>query len=189
MTLVQTLKASAAGAAFLAVLASTAIAATPAAPAAPPAPAPVKWARSIPFSLALQAANAALACGESYGSHLSVGVMDISGQFKVLFTPDNATLVGEHVLVKKMQATLLLQKATSPLFNEVARPKRAESDAQTQIMDRVVPAFGVISPGAVPLFAGGDFVGVVGVGGATTPGDVDTKCGQAGADAIKDQLN
>jgi len=185
----RSIEVLAAGAAVMALLATTATAAAPPAPpAAPTAPEPVKWARSIPFSLALKAANAALECGESYGSHLSVGVMDISGHFKVLYTPDNATLVGEHVLVKKMQAALLLQKATSPLFNEVQRPKRAESDVQTQIMDRVVPAFGVISPGAEPLFAGGDFVGVVGVGGATTPGDVDTKCGLAGADAIKDDL-
>ncbi len=56
------------------------------------------------------------------------------------------------------------------------------------MLERIAPGMAVVSPGGVPLFAGKDFVGVIGVGGATTPGDVDNKCAQAGADKIKDRL-
>jgi uncharacterized protein GlcG (DUF336 family) len=149
---------------------------------------PAKWARSIPFALAKEAAEAALKCAEDLGSHTSVGVMDTSGHFKVLFTPDNATLVGEHVLIKKMNAALLLQKDTSPEFAKVQRPERAETGTLSNVLERIAPGEALISPGGLPIFAGGDFVGVIGVAGATTPGDIDTKCPQVGLDKIKDRL-
>lgn len=147
----------------------------------------VKWVRSIPFNLALEGALAAMACGDAAGSHVSVGVMDIAGQMKVLLVPDGATLVGENVLPRKMYAALLLQKDTSPIVLKTVRPERSETGVTGNVLDRVSPG-SVISPGGVALFAGDDFVGVLGVGGATTPGDVDTKCAQAGADKIKDRL-
>ena len=161
--------------------------------AAPAAPAPepgskVKWARSIPFALAKEAADAALACAEKGGSHTSVGVMDISGHFKVLYTPDDATLVGYDVLIKKMNAALLRQKETSAERALTKPPARAETDTLSNVMEKIAPGMALISPGGVPLFAGEDFVGVLGVAGATTPGDLDTVCAQAGADKIKDRL-
>ncbi len=158
------------------------------APAPATAAEEVKWVRSIPFNLALEGALAAMACGDAAGSHVSVGVMDFSGQMKVLLVPDNATLVGENVLPRKMYAALLLQQATSPIVLKTSRPERSETGITGNVLDRISPG-SVISPGGVPLFAGKDFVGVLGVGGATTPGDVDTKCAQAGADKIKDRLN
>ena len=93
----------------------------------------------------------------------SVGVMDISGHMKVLFTPDDATLVGEHVLIKKMNAALLLQKDTSPEFAKVQRPARAETGTLSNVMEQIAPGMALISPGGLPIFAGGDFVGVIGV--------------------------
>ena len=162
-----------------------------AAPAAAPAPVPgskVKWVRSIPFALAKEAAEAALACAEKGGSHTSVGVMDISGHFKVLYTPDDATLVGWDVLIKKMNAALLRQKETSAERALTKPPARAETDTLSKVMERIAPGMALISPGGLPLFAGDDFVGVIGVAGATTPGDLDTVCAQAGADKIKDRL-
>lgn len=162
-----------------------------AAPAAAPGPQPgskVKWVRSIPFALAKEAADAALACAEKGGSHTSVGVMDISGHFKVLYTPDDATLVGWDVLIKKMNAALLRQKETSAERALTKPPARAETDTLSNVMEKIAPGMALISPGGVPLFAGDDFVGVMGVAGATTPGDLDTVCAQAGADKIKDRL-
>jgi len=171
-------------AACVAVLASAAPCS--AAPAA--APAPVKWVRSISFDLAKEAAEAALACAEKGGSRTSVGVMDISGHFKVLYTPDNATLVGYDVLIKKMNAALLRQKETSAERALTKPPARYETDTLSNVLDRIAPGMALISPGGLPLFAGDDFVGVIGVAGATTPGDLDTVCAQAGADKIKDRL-
>jgi uncharacterized protein GlcG (DUF336 family) len=172
----------AAGAALLAGAAS-------AAPAPAPASAPVKWARSIPFALAKEAAEAALKCAEDLGSHTSVGVMDVSGHFKVLYTPDDATLVGQHVLIKKMNAALLLQKDTSPEFAKVQRPARAETGTLSNVLEQIAPGMALISPGGLPIFSHGEFVGVIGVAGATTPGDIDAKCPQVGLDKIKDRLD
>ncbi len=131
---------------------------------------------------------AALACSESFGSHTSVGVMDIAGQWKVLLVPDNHTMIGLKVLPEKMNAALLRQQATKDMVALSKPPNRAEIDTSGNVLERIAPGMAVVSPGGVPLFAGKDFVGVIGVGGATTPGDVDNKCAQAGADKIKDRL-
>ncbi len=148
----------------------------------------VKWVRSIPYSLALEAAQAAMACSERLGSHTSVGVMDFTGGWKVLLVPDNATLIGQKVLPEKMNAALLRQGKTKDMVALSKPPARAEIDTSGNVLERIAPGMAVVSPGAVPLFAGKDFVGVIGVGGATTPGDVDNVCAQAGADKIADRL-
>jgi uncharacterized protein GlcG (DUF336 family) len=188
-TLSKTIAVAACAAAMVGAPSMAALAKAPAAAPAPAPAAPVHWVRSISFALAKEAADAALKCAEEGGSHTSVGVMDISGHFKVLYTPDDATLVGYDVLIKKMNAALLLQQDTSPEFKKVQRPARAETGTLSNVLDRIAPGMALISPGGLPIFAGKDFIGVIGVAGATTPGDWDTKCPQAGLDAIKDRLN
>jgi uncharacterized protein GlcG (DUF336 family) len=185
----KTFALAACAAALIAGPSAFAAPAKPAAAAAPAPPAEVHWVRSISFALAKEAADAALKCAADGGSNTSVGVMDISGHFKVLYTPDNATLVGYDVLIKKMNAALLLQQDTSPEFKKVQRPARAETGTLSNVLDRIAPGMALISPGGLPIFAGKDFIGVIGVAGATTPGDLDTKCPQVGLDAIKDRLN
>jgi uncharacterized protein GlcG (DUF336 family) len=178
---------------LLGVSAAMAAPARPAAapPAAAPA-APVKFVRSIPFSLALKGATAALACAERFGSHTSVGVMDVAGNWKVLFVPDNNTMIGYKVLPLKMNAALMRQAPTGPTVAQSKPPARAEIDTSGNVLERIAPGFAVISPGAEPLFVGEgkdrEFVGVIGVGGATTPGDVDNVCAREGAAAIMAEL-
>ena len=168
--------------------------AKPAAPAAVSAPAaPVKFVRSIPFSLALEGALAALQCAERMGSHTSVGVMDVAGRWKVLLVPDNNTLIGYTVLPEKMNAALMRQGSTGAMVALSKPPARAEIDTSGNVLERIAPGFAVVSPGGEPLFAGEgkdrEFVGVLGVGGATTPGDVDNVCAREGVAKIKDRLN
>jgi uncharacterized protein GlcG (DUF336 family) len=179
-------------AALLSATVAPSIAAPAKAAPPPPPPAEVKWVRSIPFSLALEGALAALQCAERMGSHTSVGVMDIAGNWKVLLVPDNATMIGYKVLPTKMNAALMRQAPTSPTVEQSKAPARAEIDTSANVLERIAPGFAVISRGGVPLFAGEgkdrEFVGVLGVGGATTPGDVDTTCANEGANKIKDRL-
>ena len=84
----------------------------------------VKWQRSIPYNLALEAAQAALKCSLDNGFPASVGVMDFAGQLKILLVPDNATLIGQRVLIKKMNAALMRQAPTSPTVTQSKPPAR-----------------------------------------------------------------
>lgn len=155
---------------------------------AAPAAAPVKWPRSIPYSLALEAAQATLECTLAKGFPASVGVMDFDGQLKILLVPDGATLIGQRVLIKKMNATVLRQGDTAAMVALTTAPGvRAEIDTSSNVLERIAPGFAVVSPGAVPLMAGKEFVGVLGIGGADGP--VDTQCPLVGLAKIKDRLN
>jgi len=158
--------------------------------AAPAAPA-VKWQRSIPYSLALEGAQAALKCSQDAGFNASVAVMDFAGQLKILLVPDGATLIGQKVLIKKMNATLLRQQDTAAMVALTTTPgARAEIDTSSNVLERIAPGMAVVSPGAVPLFIGSgptrEFVGVLGVGGAN--GKIDTDCPVAGLAKIQDRL-
>jgi uncharacterized protein GlcG (DUF336 family) len=158
----------------------------------PPSPAEQKWVHSIPFSLALEGALAALQCAERMGSHTSVGVMDVAGNWKVLLVPDNNTMIGYKVLPTKMNAALMRQASTGPTVAQSKPPARAEIDTSANVLERIAPGFAVISPGGEPLFFGEgktrEFVGVLGVGGATTPGDIDNVCAKEGVAKIQDRL-
>ena len=173
-------------------LSAAALLGSASASAAPAAPA-VKWQRSIPYNLALEAAQAALKCSIDNGFNASVGVMDFAGQMKILLVPDGATLIGQKVLIKKMNATLLRQGDTAAMVALTTAPGvRAEIDTSSNVLERIAPGMAVVSPGAVPIFAGGntpttrEFVGVLGVGGANGP--VDTKCPVEGLAKIADRL-
>jgi uncharacterized protein GlcG (DUF336 family) len=159
--------------------------------AAPAAAPPVKWVRSIPLSLALEAAQAALKCSQDNGFNASVGVMDFAGQLKVLLVPDGATLIGQKVLIKKMNATLLRQQDTGAMVALTTAPgARAEIDTSSNVLERIAPGMAVVSPGAEPIFIGSgpsrEFVGVLGVGGANGP--IDLKCPKDGLAKIQDRL-
>ena len=172
-------------------LSAAALLASGSASAAPAAPAPVKWQRSIPYNLALEAAQAALKCSLDNGFPASVGVMDFAGQMKILLVPDNATLIGQKVLIKKMNATLLRQQDTAAMVALTTVPGvRAEIDTSSNVLERIAPGMAVVSPGAVPIFIGSgptrEFVGVLGVGGANGP--IDTKCPVDGLAKIQDRL-
>ena len=174
-------------------LSAAALLGSASAPAALAAPAPVKWQRSIPYNLALEAAQAALKCSQDNGFNASVGVMDFAGQLKILLVPDGATLIGQKVLIKKMNAALLRQGDTASMVALTTTPGvRAEIDTSSNVLERIAPGMAVVSPGAVPIFVGGsdpktrEFVGVLGVGGANGP--VDTECPLVGLAKIQDRL-
>ena len=172
-------------------LSAAALLGSASASAAPAAPAPVKWQRSIPYALALEAAQAALKCSQDNGFNASVGVMDFAGQMKILLVPDGATLIGQKVLIKKMNAALLRQGDTAAMVALTTAPgARAEIDTSSNVLERIAPGMAVVSPGGVPIFIGAgptrEFVGVLGVGGAN--GKVDTDCPLVGVAKIQDRL-
>ena len=158
------------------------------------APAPV-WVRSIPVDLALEGAKAALAACK--GKHASVGVVDHDGHMIVQFVDDYATMVGQKALPMKLHAAVIRQSSTQEMSDHTTTKIAPEVDWEAKIIDRFNDG-ALISPGAIPLFIGSgpsrQFVGALGVAGATAPGagvgivGDDERCARAGVAAIADRL-
>ncbi|HSB80925.1 MAG TPA: heme-binding protein [Candidatus Methylomirabilis sp.] len=134
----------------------------------------------LPLSLATEAAQGALAACEAKGFHISVAVTDQAGLVRVLLRDDKA---GPHTLDssrKKAYTATSLGLATGVLTKIVTEHPAAAGlkDMNQQIL---------IMQGGLPITAGADVIGGIGVGG-TPGGDTDEACARAGLDKIKDRL-
>jgi uncharacterized protein GlcG (DUF336 family) len=136
--------------------------------------------RVLPLSLAREAAQAALSACEARGFHISVAVTDQSGLVRVLLRDDAA---GAHTLdssTKKAYTATSLGLSTAALTKIVVEHPDAAGlkDMNGNIL---------IMPGGLPIKAGTEVIGGIGVGG-TPGGDTDEACARAGLDKIADHL-
>jgi uncharacterized protein GlcG (DUF336 family) len=134
----------------------------------------------LPLTLATEAAQAALAACEQKGFRISVAVTDRSGLVRVLLRDDGA---GPHTLEsssKKAYTATSLGLPTGVLAKIVAEHPDAAGlrDMNTKIL---------ILQGGLPIKAGAEILGGIGVGG-TPGGDTDEACARAGLDKIMDRL-
>jgi uncharacterized protein GlcG (DUF336 family) len=134
----------------------------------------------LPLSLATEAAQAALAaCGQK-GYHVSVAVTDRSGLVRVLIRGDQA---GPHTLDssrRKAYTSASLGRSTGELAKLIAGNPTVEGlrDMNEKIL---------ILGGGLPIKAGEEVIGGIGVGGS--PGaDKDEACARAGLDKIRGRL-
>ena len=134
----------------------------------------------LSLSLATEAARGALAACEHRGFHVSVAVTDQAGLVRVLLRDDKAAPHTLDSSVKKAYTAASLGLSTSTL---------------TKIFLEHPDAFGLrdmnekilIMQGGLPIKAGAEVVGGIGVGG--TPGGVtDEACARTGLDTISDRL-
>ena len=136
--------------------------------------------RSIGSALALEAASAASAECLGKGYRVSAAVVDRAGQLKAHLRADGA---GPHTLDtsrKKAFTAATLRTPTTALLELVQKNPGAQT---LPLMEGVL-----ILGGGLPIRAGSDVVGAIGVGGAPG-GHLDDQCAQAGIDKIKDRLN
>ena len=134
----------------------------------------------LPLSLATEAAQAALAACEQKGFQISVAVTDRSGLVRVLLRDDAA---GPHTLdssTKKAYTATSLGLPTGVLAKIVIEHPDA---AGLKDMNGMI----LIMPGGLPIKAGTEVIGGIGVGG-TPGGDTDEACARAGLDKIADRL-
>jgi uncharacterized protein GlcG (DUF336 family) len=134
----------------------------------------------LPLSLATEAAQGALAACERKGFQISVAVTDQSGLVRALLRDDKA---GPHTLdssMKKAYTATSLGLSTGVLTKIVADHPDAASlrDMNEKIL---------IMQGGLPIKAGAEVIGGIGVGG-TPGGDTDEACARAGLDKIMDRL-
>jgi uncharacterized protein GlcG (DUF336 family) len=134
----------------------------------------------LPLSLAVEAAQAALAACEEQGYRVSVTVTDRAGLVRAQIRGNQA---GPHTLDssgRKAYTSASLGRSTGELAKMVAGNPVVEGlrDMNEKIL---------LLAGGLPIKAGEETVGGIGVGGAPG-GEKDEACAQAGIDKIKNRL-
>ena len=136
--------------------------------------------RQISLSLAQAAAQAAVEQCRADGFRVSAAVVDRAGHLKALLRDDDT---GPHTLDsarRKAFTALSFRTSTGELAGRVANnPEAANLE---DISDELL-----ILAGGLPIMAGEEVVGGLGVGGAPG-GDRDEACAQAGIQAITNQV-
>jgi uncharacterized protein GlcG (DUF336 family) len=136
--------------------------------------------KTLPLALAVEAAQAALVTCTQQGHRVSVAVVDRAGLVRALLRGDGA---GPHTLdssSRKAYTSSSLRLTTMELARMVSQ---SPAIAGLREMNEQILVLG----GGLPIKAGEDVIGGIGVGGA--PGsDKDEACAQAGIDKIKARL-
>ncbi len=139
---------------------------------------------SLPLSLANEAATEAIRSCEASGYHISVAVVDLSGQVKVRLKGDHSTIHTKDTSFRKAYTLVTL----GPVFKLETSAQVAElmKDSPNKAAFLTVPGITPL-PGAVAIKAKNKIVAAIGVGGAPG-GDKDQACARAGALKIVDKL-
>ena len=140
----------------------------------------VRTERNISLALANEIAAAAVAACADKQYNVAATVVDRAGVVRAVQRADNA---GPHTLDssrKKAYTSASLRAPTSAIMENVQKNPGAQYLTQID---------GVIAlAGGLPIKAGNDVIGGVGVGGAPG-GQLDEQCAQAALDKVKDRLN
>jgi uncharacterized protein GlcG (DUF336 family) len=133
--------------------------------------------KNISLGLAQAIAQAALEQCQSMGFKVAVAVVDRGGQTIVLLRGDGAGLhTPEGADRKAFTARTFSQPSADFVKRLTDRPDSAGSVHYTRVL---------ALPGGLPIKAGNEVVGAVGVSGSPGKDDV---CSQAGIDKVADQL-
>jgi len=135
----------------------------------------------LPLSLATEAAQAAVAACRQKGFHISAAVTDQDGVVRALLRDDGA---GPHTLdssVKKAYTAASLGVSTGVLTKIMV--EHPDATGLRDMNNRIL-----IMQGGLPIKAGAEVIGGIGVGG-TPGGDTDEACARAGLEKITDRLS
>jgi uncharacterized protein GlcG (DUF336 family) len=132
--------------------------------------------KRMSLDTALKAARAAIEACRKQGVQVAVTVIDRGGDAQVVLRDVLAAELALKVSQAKAYAAMSFVTPTSQLEGRFSTPFGP-------------PAVGglVIGAGGLPIRAGGELVGGIGVSGAPS-GQIDERCAQAGFDAISDEL-
>jgi uncharacterized protein GlcG (DUF336 family) len=132
--------------------------------------------KRMSLDTALKAARAAIEACRKEGVQIAVTVIDRGGDAQVVLRDVLAPDLTLKVSQAKAYAAMSFVTPTSQLEGRFTRPFDP-------------PAVGglVIAAGAVPIQAGGELVGAIGVSGAPS-GQIDERCARAGFEAITEDL-
>ena len=158
--------------------AATAIAATAACAFAAPAGAALIMHKDLPLSVAKTIAEEAVAACAAKTYAVSAVVVDRDGETIVEMRGDNAAPHTMENARRKAYTAMTFKQTTAEYAKKLQDPN---SVAHQQV---TLPSV-IAIPGGVPIKAGDEIVGGVGVSGS--PG-VDEDCANAALDKVKDQL-
>lgn len=135
--------------------------------------------RNLTLELANQIAAASVASCSAKGYAVTATVVDRSGQVRAIQRADNA---GPHTLGASLQKafTSASAKNTTLAMMDGAQKNPAAANLVH------IPGF-LLLGGGVPVKAGNEVIGAVGVGGAPG-GHLDEQCAMTALDKVKDQL-
>ncbi len=136
--------------------------------------------KTLPLALAVEAAQAALATCTQQGHRVSVAVVDRAGLVRALLRGDGA---GPHTLdssSRKAYTSSSLRLTTMELAKMVSQ---SPAIAGVREMNEQILILG----GGLPIKAGEEVIGGIGVGGAPG-GEKDEACARAGIEKIKSHL-
>lgn len=139
----------------------------------------VRTEKNISLELANQIAAATVASCSAAGYNVAAAVVDRAGSLRALQRADNA---GPHTLSSSQAKayTSASAKNTTTAMMEGAQKNPAGANLV------YMPGF-LLLGGGVPIKAGNEVVGAVGVGGAPS-GQIDEQCALAGIDKVRDLL-
>jgi uncharacterized protein GlcG (DUF336 family) len=133
--------------------------------------------KTISFGMADAAAHAALAACEGMGYKVSAAVVDRGGALIVMLHGDGAGLHTPEGAERKAYTARTFGTASADFVKRMKdRPETAGSIHYQRVL---------ALPGGLPIKAGNEVVGAIGVSGS--PGK-DDDCSQAGINKIADQL-
>ena len=141
---------------------------------AAPAPAPAT-------DLAMEAAARAIAVCTANGFNVAVSVVDSAGGVRVLAVADGAGARLGTPATRKATAAVTFGVPTATLEEQV------KTDAELAARFDAESATLYARAGGLPLFANGEVIGAIGVGGAPD-GMQDELCAAEGVAAIQDRL-
>lgn len=133
--------------------------------------------KAIPLAMAQTIANGAMEACKAMGYRVSVAVVGRDGQTIVMLRGDGA---GLHTPEGAERKAYTAQTYRAPSADFLQRMQRDPAAHASETYSHVLAL-----PGGLPIKAGNDVVGAVGVSGS--PGK-DDDCGQAGINKVADQL-
>jgi uncharacterized protein GlcG (DUF336 family) len=141
----------------------------------PPWPSRPAPARGPSVEVALQAAQEAVAA--CAGSHVGVAIIDSEGTPKLYYVPDGTAGFHAYTGFRKAYTALTFKMPTS----EVGALSKTDAAVAAKITaDTNLLSFA----GGVPIKAGAEIIGAIGVSGAE-PSAIDEKCANAALEKIK----
>lgn len=140
----------------------------------------VRTERTIGLTLANEAALATVeACGKM-NYNVTAVVVDRAGHLKAVARGDNTTPMSIDSARRKAYTSAMLRNNSLALMEAWQKNPAAQGLANLEGM--------VALGGGVPIRAGNEVIGAIGVGGAPG-GHLDEQCAVAGIEKIKDRLN
>jgi uncharacterized protein GlcG (DUF336 family) len=143
-------------------------------------PLPTETFKVLPLTLAVEAAEAAIASCKAQGYNTSAAIVDRVGNIKVLLVADGASVLARDLSRRKAYTAAVRRITTIELAAAIATP----GAFNPMLYDTQM----VTAGGGVPIKVGNEVIGGIGVGGAPS-GEKDEVCANAGIAKIGDRLN